>query len=177
MTESISSNFVQPLESCLHQLEQFVISLSNDQYAKKPASGGSIGAHVRHVVDHATALVDGLQSGTICYDQRQRGTTVEFESETGLTTIRQLCEALSQLRDRAVDEQVMVELILSADAPPQRMPSTLGRELAFVLSHTVHHHAMMRFQAEQLGIGVAEWFGYAPSTIQYQKPRCVPSQS
>jgi hypothetical protein len=50
----------------------------------------------------------------------------------------------------------------------------VGRELAFVLSHTVHHNALIAIMAQTLGVPVPARFGYAPSTIAYlEKAECA----
>jgi uncharacterized damage-inducible protein DinB len=42
--------------------------------------------------------------------------------------------------------------------------SSLGRELAFVLNHTVHHQALLAVLLAVQGRRVPVGFGYAPST-------------
>lgn len=175
MTETSPSSYVQPLEQCLHQLARFIASVSPAQYAQTPpgAPSGSIGAHVRHILDHIDALGKGLTSGLIAYDRRERGTAVESDPTAAQEQIKSLLTKISAIKESDLEKPIGVELVLSSDKPAQQMPSTLARELAFVLSHTVHHHAMIRFLAETNGIGVEDWFGYAPSTIQYHNPSCT----
>jgi uncharacterized damage-inducible protein DinB len=43
-------------------------------------------------------------------------------------------------------------------------PSSVGRELAFVVSHTIHHLAVIAFLLRDLSIEVPSRFGYAPTT-------------
>lgn len=184
MTETLSStaacsNYVQPLEQCLRQLARFIASVTHAQYTQTPpnAPSGSIGAHVRHILDHVDALGNGLSSGMVTYDRRERGTAVESDQAAALEQITRLITTVSGIKNDELSRSIAVELVLSADKPGEQMNSTLARELAFVLSHTVHHHAMIRFLAETLEIQVEDWFGYAPSTIQYHNPSCAPSQS
>ena len=62
----------------------------------------------------------------------------------------------------------------SVDLPPVDVPTSPGRELAFVLSHTVHHNALIRVMVKLLGADVPADFGYAPSTLAHRKARtCV----
>jgi len=48
--------------------------------------------------------------------------------------------------------------------------TTPERELAFVLSHTIHHHAVLGIMARELGVQAPERFGYAPATITHLAP-------
>ena len=42
--------------------------------------------------------------------------------------------------------------------------TSLGRELAFVVQHTIHHAALIAVLLDILGVRVPADFGYAPST-------------
>jgi hypothetical protein len=56
--------------------------------------------------------------------------------------------------------------------------STMGRELQFLMSHTVHHYALVAIILKIQGCNCAEEFGVAPSTLRYQRSQaatCVPS--
>jgi hypothetical protein len=44
------------------------------------------------------------------------------------------------------------------------LPTSLGRELAFVLHHTIHHASLMAVILAGLGYEVPLGFGYAPAT-------------
>ena len=43
------------------------------------------------------------------------------------------------------------------------------RELEFAISHTIHHHALIKERLRHLGIEFDEKFGVAPSTLEYRK--------
>ena len=54
------------------------------------------------------------------------------------------------------------------------LTSMVGRELLFVLSHTIHHIAMIGVMARAMAATVPQWFGYASSTIAHlQQNVCV----
>ena len=57
-----------------------------------------------------------------------------------------------------------VRVLVSPGAEPVCVESSFGRELTFVLSHTVHHHAIMAMHAKATGIRVPEGLGLAPAT-------------
>jgi len=64
--------------------------------------------------------------------------------------------------------------MLGSELAPVEVETTVGRELAFVLSHTVHHNALIAVMAKTLGVPVPERFGYAPSTIVHlEKTACA----
>ncbi len=54
---------------------------------------------------------------------------------------------------------------------PVQVETTVGRELAFVLSHTIHHNALIGVMAAMLGVPVPDRFGYAPSTLVHLEKR------
>ena len=49
--------------------------------------------------------------------------------------------------------------------------ATPGRELGFVLSHTVHHNALIAVIAAAVGAAVPPGFGYAPATVAHHRSR------
>ncbi len=59
---------------------------------------------------------------------------------------------------------------VAGDARPETS-STLGRELIFLLSHAVHHFALMKLIAETMGFGTDDTFGVMPSTLADERAR------
>ena len=49
--------------------------------------------------------------------------------------------------------------------------STLSRELQFLVSHTVHHDALIAAAARALGVATEPDFGIAPSTLKANASR------
>jgi hypothetical protein len=45
--------------------------------------------------------------------------------------------------------------------------SSISREIEFVHSHTVHHHALIAEKLSSQGIETGRYFGVAPSTLEY----------
>ncbi len=155
----------------LRQLAEVVGGLSGELYAAKSGeafSGSSIGGHVRHTLDHVRAMAEGVASGEIDYDHRERGTGIEFERTLALAEIRRLSELVEQAGRRQSGHAVEVVYMASSDGRALRASSTVARELAFVLSHTIHHAGMIRAMAKLAGASVPARFGYAPSTLAYQ---------
>lgn len=166
------------LAQALRQLGQIVQTASDAQYVLKPVGvvDGSLGGHVRHCLDHVTALLDGAESGRLDYDTRQRGTAVESSRSAALEVIGNLEDWLTGLDEEDLSRPMCVEVMLSADGLRIDTGSSLGRELGFVLSHTIHHNAIVAAICRTLGIPLPERFGYAPATIAHlEMAACAPS--
>ena len=157
---------VQPLRQRLDELMRLVGALPADAYRAKPSRvSGSVGEHVRHVLDHVSSLVAGAPSAVLTYDHRMRGTAVETEPHAAVREMARLDAALEQWAEQPLDESVAVAAMLSANGRTITGRSTLARELAFVMSHTIHHQAIVALLLEQQGAAVpGGGFGYAPST-------------
>ena len=128
------------------------------------AVSGSIGEHVRHCLDHVTALVAATPSTPLSYDTRSRGTRTETEPTIAVQEIAMLRSALEAWPARSIDEPIVVSGVLSPTSSAMTTWSTLARELAFVVSHTIHHLAIIGVLLVVYGHPVPERFGYSPST-------------
>jgi uncharacterized damage-inducible protein DinB len=125
---------------------------------------GTLGQHVRHCLDHVSALLSAEPATTLSYDRRRRGTSVESDGAAALQQILRLKSALERWSARSLDEPIRVSSTIDSSGASIAGWSTLGRELAFVLSHTIHHQATMAAVLALHGIAVPAGFGYAPST-------------
>ena len=128
------------------------------------AVSGSIGEHVRHCLDHVAALIAASPSMPLSYDSRNRGTRVETDPGIAIQQIAMLRSALEAWPARSVDEPIVVSAMLSPTSSPMTTWSTLARELAFVVSHTIHHQAIIGVLLVVHGHTVPERFGHSPST-------------
>ncbi|MCK6456392.1 MAG: DinB family protein [Phycisphaerae bacterium] len=171
---------VAPLIGMLRQLDKLLAATSNGQYVQKPVGvvPSSLGGHIRHCLDHVEALLVGTDTGEINYDHRERGTAVETDRLAARVVIRDLEERLASLDRRIIGRSVLVTAMVSGDRTYLRATSTVGRELLFVLSHTIHHDALLAAMCRTLGIPIPDRFGYAPATIAHlEEAECAPSAS
>ena len=135
-------------------------SLSHDEYQDicQPLFSASIGQHIRHIVDHFTSLMRGLQS----------------DIETSLAV------AISQLHHiktwilTLTDSQLLTALSVVSDINVHHthhvtVQSTTARELVFCASHAIHHYALVKIIRQLQGAQVDVNFGIAPATIAYQQ--------
>jgi uncharacterized damage-inducible protein DinB len=168
------------LLDALRPLAELLRVSTDEQYVQKPVGGipASLGGQVRHCLDHFEALCAGAATGAMNYDDRQRGTAVETSRAAALAAIRRLEQRIASLDASALARPVRLKAMLSSDGTSIEAQSSVGRELAFVLSHTVHHDALVAAMCRTLGIPIPERFGYAPSTVAHlERSACVPSPS
>jgi hypothetical protein len=145
------------------------ISLDDYQEVLGPYFSSSIGAHVRHIVDHFLALKQASTSGVINYNKRNRHGDVEHfpksaiaECESISTWLHETCS--SELLTQSV--QVITDIEIS-HTKSTACESTLERELVFAASHAIHHYALIRIIRNIQGKALPEFFGYAPATVKY----------
>ncbi len=116
-----------------------------------PCFGSTIGAHVRHVTDHARALADAIESGVADYEQRDRGDGMETDKALATARLRSIARRIGAVSPTEYARSIRVSVIARAGEPAQMVDSTVEREAAFVMSHTIHHIAIMRQIAARAG--------------------------
>ena len=159
------------LADTLDRLGDAIRPLTVDEYTfRELRSSGSIGAHVRHCLDHVCALEGGIVAGEVCYDHRERDTIVEREPDLGASRLRRASFRVRHIDGGLVERPLMLVAQLSAGGPVVRVPTTVGRELAFVVSHTIHHSALIAVLLERANRDVPARFGLAPTTPE---PACA----
>jgi uncharacterized damage-inducible protein DinB len=99
----------------------------------------------------------------LSYDRRERGTAVERDPAEALRLIMRLKSAVDRWGERDMDEPIAVASALTGGTSVTGW-STLGRELAFVNSHTIHHEAMIAVLLSLAGLEVPDRLGLAPAT-------------
>lgn len=163
----------KPLVNILRELRAVLAGMTSEQYVSEGGelfAHATIGGHVRHCLDHTRAIAECWERGTVDYDHRLRGTTIETELAAADAELGLLIEAIEGLGKQDANARVCVSVTPTRAGQSVMLSSTLGRELAFVLSHTIHHNAMIRGIAQSLGGGgaVPASFGFAPSTLAHQ---------
>jgi hypothetical protein len=144
--------------------------LSSADYTTPTRPGWApVGSQFRHILDHYRCFLLGRQQGRINYDARPRDPRIETDPVEAAQVARAIAEALGEIHVEDGDRPVMVQMDCGGnDGVPDWRPSTLGRELQFLVSHTVHHYALIKLLLEDRGLATSEEFGTAPSTLAYQ---------
>ena len=156
---------IAALRHHLESLRDLIAPLPQEFYTSAPArASGSIGAHVRHCLDHARALLASAAGSALSYDSRLRGTAVETDVRAAVGEIKRLHLGLDDLVELDLDRPLVLHSVTRRDGAAVSVKTTLGRELTFVAQHTIHHCAIIALLLEQIGRRVPADFGLAPST-------------
>jgi hypothetical protein len=129
-------------------------------------SGGTIGRHVRHLVEFYQCLFGGLVTGTVDYDARARNPVLEEEPALAVSVLEHLAHRIGEIGP----DQPLVLYTRYAPGEKVTVPTTLYRELVYNLEHCIHHQATIRIGLWALPqpASLPDSFGVAPSTLQYQ---------
>jgi uncharacterized damage-inducible protein DinB len=165
------------LKSHIDVLQQAVdllnsMNLEDFQQVMRPHLSGTIGQHLRHVVDHYLALENGFLGGLVDYNQRNREANIEVSLTAAKDTIKAVQQWLGSLTQADLNKKVMVRSEISvSETLSEDCPSTLAREIMFVSSHAIHHFSLISIIRSLQGQSAPQFFGYAPATITYLTER------
>jgi uncharacterized damage-inducible protein DinB len=159
--------WTRPLSALLEQGAELAGGLGSEGFGPHAlAPGGGVGAHLRHVADTVAAFLRGLEDGAIDYDRRERDERIEREPARARARFLALGAEVRRMEGRDPAEELLVRAeACTVGAAWQR--STLARELVVLLSHTVHHYALIAVLLRARGIEPPPDLGVAPSTLAH----------
>lgn len=170
--------WTQPLCALLEQGATLAAGLDADGLAacSELSPDGSVGAHLRHVADFVQVFLRAIEHGTIDYDQRERDPRLEREPRRAAANLRRLAGELARLAVLAPERELRVRSETNLVGPHWQR-SSLARELVVLLSHTVHHYALIAVLLRARGSTPPADFGVAPSTLAHwrrERETCAP---
>ena len=169
----------------LEQAAKLIRSLDAELYADCPISPfpGGAGAQLRHCIDFYDCFLAGLAAGRVDYTQRRRDARLETDPHRARKKIEDLIRALSGLSRELAEGELLVRTEASTGSAPDEAAagapsastvewtrSTVRRELEFLVSHTIHHYALIVMLLDKHGFEIPqqlEGFGVAPSTLRH----------
>lgn len=157
---------IAPLLGLLRQMHATIERLDDARYAA-PAPGrasGGVGGHVRHCLDHVSSLLSATRTGVCAYDRRRRNTEVESSRAAAMARIAEVASALACFDPVGLDDPVLVESQIEPSGAMILTRSTISRELVFLISHTIHHNAIVAQMLAGDGVILDLRYGLAPST-------------
>ena len=147
----------------LHQAMHLLGEIDLETYVN-PCSevfSSTIGQHIRHCVEHYEEFVAALRKNReVDYDKRPRDLHLETDITEAIARLRKIRDEFSLLNESCKPLQVRdceVDIVSA---------SSICRELQFLVSHTVHHFALISVIAGLNGVRTPEDFGIAPSTLK-----------
>jgi uncharacterized damage-inducible protein DinB len=154
---------------CLGQADLLVSELDDARYAspRGAAFSASIGSHVRHVLDYYRQFLDGLLDGHVDYEARRRDSSVETDRAAARAAIGELAQRLRLLSATPEEEPLTVRVESPAGSGAARADTSVARELDFLLSHAIHHFAIVAIVLRVDGYTPPADFGVAPSTLRH----------
>lgn len=163
-TEILIAENIKVLRDAQKLLEQ----MDDQTYTKvdAPIFTSSLGAQLRHCLDFYQCFLLGVKNGKIDYDLRERDEVTEHIRTRAIERIEATATMLWKLS--LVEEQAT--LWVKQDSP-YWSTSSLRRELQFLLSHLVHHQALVAVMLRVQGFVPNEDIGVAPATLAYRKER------
>ncbi|MCK5674709.1 MAG: hypothetical protein KAH95_15120 [Spirochaetales bacterium] len=143
-------------------MEHYVFSEDSDS----PWMSG-VGKHFRHIIDFYDRFID--QFPLVNYDLRNRDLEIETNKEAAINRINFLSNALLIFELKEGTEKIT---LYQGDIPNNNnefiVSSSLGRELRYLIEHTVHHFAIIAMFLKHYGYSVPLGFGVAKSTLDYE---------
>lgn len=164
----------------LRQAADLVDALEDGSYVRAEPMfyNSTVGGHLRHCLDHYESFTAGVKEGRIDYDARCRDEMVENKTHAARERINVIATSLGKLAETEVNPVVLVKMDcdISRDGVRSNKPdndqwhtSSVGRELQFLVSHTVHHFAMIRGICQRAGNELDSDFGMALSTLRHRE--------
>lgn len=155
------------LDSCA-QARALVSALTPEQYVRAENGHSSIGAHMRHCLDHFLCFFRGLEDEEINYDARERDAALETDPTVFHRVVDEIGKALIGLNGSDLSRQVIMRQIPAPGYEAMRVETTVDRELLFLMSHCIHHVAVVKVLARALGVALPGDLGVAYSTVVWK---------
>lgn len=162
-------------QQVLRQGIDVIRRLGDEQYVAAPdgiAHSGA-GAHFRHIYDYYRCFLRDVDGGRVDYDRRDRDPRFETDRDHAVACLEDLIARFDRLAAATVDGTTVLEAKMDAvgddDEDGHWNRTTVKRELRFLVSHTIHHYALIAVVLKLQGFECGPDFGVAPSTIEYWK--------
>ena len=153
-------------EISLRSLQGFLKKLSDAQFIwSRHDQTSSVGQHTRHVIEHYNNFLEPTADGKLSYDNRRRRRKLAQDRALTIETLtRTICRL--RLPDYRESPKTLLSICTDPELPSLTVDTSIGRELMFLHSHTLHHMAVIQLLAEMQGVRNNKDFASAPSTLK-----------
>jgi uncharacterized damage-inducible protein DinB len=175
MTQSVSDSgraLDRIVEENVHAISQLVQLLDQIPGALYRQCFGArkqhvIGKHVRHIIDHYSALLAATSGAgeLLDYENRRRDLSLETDRRAARHFLQTIMYAFRCPFKGPSDRELFMRHNSAGEY--QTVKTSVERELVFLASHTIHHMAIIGMLTEQAGVEISADFGVHPSTLRY----------
>lgn len=155
----------------LKQGIELLSDVSDKQYSSNNGkyNKSGIGRHFRHIIEHYYSLL-AEKNGFVDYDARERDLRLENDRKFMISSMEEVSESLKTFSFNDLEMKIKVRSNegIGEDGSPLS-ESTIRRELQFLISHTVHHYALIGLILKTMGFEPSPEFGIAPSTLKHEQ--------
>jgi len=161
-------NLKETVYDVLNQLQLVLEQINLDDYTGKNKSiDSSIGEHTRHIIEFYICLIQGLNSGTVNYDSRQRDKRIESDPDFAISKIKEILSFTDNFKENPA---IMLNQSYGYSGIDNlTIQTNYLRELTYNIEHTIHHLAIMKTaiieRCEYMDLPGN--FGIASSTVRY----------
>ncbi len=163
-------------QAVLQQGCVFLDCMADEVYARPlPVDcAASIGKHYRHVLDHFLCLREGIRTGKVNYDQRDRDPKLESSVAASRRVTEDLIDQFGSLSCESLHRECTVTYEVSyGENDSEGAPSNVAREVMFCIGHAIHHYAILKLLCSGVGMTLPREFGIAPSTLKHLRGEMV----
>jgi uncharacterized damage-inducible protein DinB len=154
----------------LDQIDKLLDMLNVTVYKKKQPyiNNSTIGQHVRHILEFYQCILNNYPLQNISYDKRSRNTDLEESLDLSKNIIIEIKNSLGLL-NKDMPITLSASYAESTEENCEKIASSLKRELAYAMDHSIHHLAIVKIILTIEGIQVDSDIGVAPSTLRYKQ--------
>jgi hypothetical protein len=162
-------------QAVLQQGCVFLDCMGDEVYARPlPVDCASIGKHYRHVLDHFLCLREGIRTGKVNYDQRDRDPQLESSVAASRLVTEDLIDQFGNLSHESLHRECTVTYSVAyGENELDGAPSNVAREIMFCVGHAIHHYAILKLLCSGVGVTLPREFGVAPSTLKHLRAETV----
>lgn len=161
--------------ACIEQGLALLRRLSPAQYVapQEDCFNSTLGGHIRHNLDHYTCFLDGLPASRVNYDARNRDPLVETDPAYAAGRLEAAARGLAAVAPADFLRELAVKTDTGSEADPAQAwtRSTGRRELQFLLSHTIHHYALIAIICHHMGVGLTPPSAWPPPHCAFSNSR------
>lgn len=157
----------------LNSIDETINKLNDRQYTESMEilSDATIGQHVRHMLEFYEAIENAIKSTEVNYDARKRSLDLETSVKRASDTIQGFKKnMLNYSEDKKIEMKGNYSI---NDIDASTISTSLSRELAYTMDHSIHHLAIIKNALILQGVKIDKNFGVAPSTIRYRNELCA----